>query len=139
MALAIDSYVAGDRVEMDITRGERWRLRFECYQDAGGGGCSPSVAGDPLDLSSYTGLLGTGRVNGTDASLLVTAELIDAGAANRPAIVSVAVEAVDIELCFADGAEQAFDVTVLATAPGLRDLLLSAHVEVADSAFGANR
>lgn len=140
MALAVDDYAAGDRVELDMVRGERFRLRFALYEDVNeGAACAPAVAGDPKALTSYSGLVAVGRVNGTNARLLVTATLIDPGAVNRAAVVSLAVEAADLEACFAEGAEQAFDITVLAHAPGRSDLILAAHVEVEDSAFGATR
>ena len=138
MALEIDQTSAGDRVHLQMRRGEDLSARFELYASGGApGSCSEPVLGPPLDLSGYSGVVSSGRIEGTDRPLLVRASLVDKGALDRPAILALFVSHLDVEAVFDEGAYQSFCIEVVAERPGNRISVLAARVDVEDSAFGA--
>lgn len=140
MSLEINQSSAGDKLKFKVRRGSTFRARLELYQSgAAAGSCAAAVLGDPLDLSGYDTVAAAGEIEGTSASILVTSAFIDKGAVDRPAVVSLVVEPVAIEACFAEGAKRRFSIEVVARAPGVTDSLVSGTVDVLDSAFGAVR
>ena len=137
MTLGINETAAFDKVRLEASRGAHLQERFELYEDRNPVSCGVAVQGDPLDLSSYTTVVAAARVGGTDQSLFVNAALVDKGSATTPAKLSLFVDSVDLERCFAEGAAQNFTVAIVAIGGGKRDTIFKARVSVSDSAFGA--
>lgn len=97
----------------DAERGTDYRITLDCYEAAGSGtSCGPVVLGAPLSFESNVNLTYEATVGGTGAAAIARVDWLTRGSVSSPARATLRIDAEQLELAFAEGANQTIEVEV---------------------------